>query len=127
MKWFRIIPVLLVFFVSNNALGNGTTEKNTMITRTKAIELANTEAKKLGYTLASLDLSVEPTPSDRANFLKRHPGYKDYKSVMTKLNGHRFWAIYFSPKSKTEIVLGGDLWIFIDAYNGKTLSVIRGK
>jgi len=127
MKWLRIIQVLMVFLVSNGALGNGTIEKNMVITQIKAIELANSEAKRLGYAIDSLDLKVEPTASDRNSFLKNHPGYRDYKSVMSKLNNRRFWAIYFSPKPKTEIVLGGDLWVFIDAENGETLSVIRGK
>jgi len=93
------------------------------ITEDKAIELANKEAKNLGYNIESMKVKVTHYSTSSNEYLSDSD--EEYYVVRrNKLKNKEYWAVYYSnPKFKK----GGDLCIFIDSSTGDVLTNIRGK
>lgn len=126
MKWI-LVQIFISFFMISNTSCDVKMRGVKMITREEAIELASSEAQRLGYVIEKMDSAIASTSYDVFGFIKSYPAYKNNALIIKELEGHHFWAVYFSPKQNMGIVLGGDLWIFVNSQSGGVLAVIRGK
>lgn len=110
--------LMLTSFINIKAYGN-----NMQIIENKAIEIANKEAKNLGYDIESMTVKATHYKSPLNEYISdsKEEYYVERKS---KLENKEYWAIYyFDPKFKK----GGDICIFIDSSNGEMITSIRGK
>jgi len=103
---------------------------NISITRDKAIEVATGEAVRLGYVVQNM--AIEVGQDNRvwnehlASLEKNKMGSNEYMQTLNaKLAYKQYWAVYLRPKQITKE--GGDLFVFVDATNGKVLATYRGK
>lgn len=100
----------------------------TMIQRDRAVELAKTEATRLGYSIETMEISADETNSRWVEFVRPTDLPRQYPDLAPKLAARRYWAVWLKPRQKPgHIVLGGDIFVFVDATNGEILGVLRGK
>lgn len=112
------VSLMLTVFMNIKAYAT-----NTLIIENKAIEIANKEAKKIGYDIESMNVKTAhyKTPSNEYLPDSEEKYYVDRRS---KLENKEYWAIYyFDPKLKK----GGDICIFIDSSSGEVITSVRGK
>jgi hypothetical protein len=102
------------------------------ISKEKLGELVGVEAVRLGYNLEEMEMDLdggERRWNEYQLFLAGHEMKEESKryldSIRSRLAGKKYRAAYFHPKDP--LTLGGDLFIFIDAFTGDVLANFRGK
>jgi hypothetical protein len=114
----HVATMSIVLFVILTAHGS-----DMQITEDKAVWIANTLAKNLGYDVESMRVEAThyTTPSNK--YLAGHrEGY--YDNERNSLQGKKYWIVYsYNPKFKK----GGDIIVFIDSSNGEIIFYILGK
>lgn len=117
----NILTVVLMLTLSCKIIS--TYGDDMLITEAKAIELANKEAKRLGYNTESMQVKATHYNTPMNEYLS---GSDEEYSVVrrNKLKNKEYWSLYYyNPKFKK----GGDFCIFIDSRNGAVITDIRGK
>jgi hypothetical protein len=118
------IVVLLVLGLSYGcATGIGGTK---LIGRTAAIALARSELAKYGYPVGEMVVEADEANQKWVSYLRSTPdAAKHFESVLAKLDGKRYWAVYFAPVPiPNTIVLDGDAFVFVETPGGAILSVL---
>ena len=115
---FTVLTVASMLVSSIKVYGDGM-----QILEDKAIEIANKEAKKLGYSIEDMKVKATHYNTPLNEYLS--DSEEDYYvERRNKLKNKGYWTIYYyNPKFKK----GGDLCIFIDSSNGDVITYIRGK
>ena len=104
--------------------------RNTMkITKNKAIELADIEAKKLGYDISIMNTRVDEYSTPWNEYLPKESNDQFSIEKKNKLKNKKYWAVYYYP-NREKVGLGykgGDFCIFIDSTTGEIITDIRWK
>jgi hypothetical protein len=94
---------------------------------TKAIELAQNEARTRGYDPARMGVDADEANTAWSTYLV---GFGQYNPVMARteprLRGRRFVAVYLHPPASNPPPTGGDVWVLIDRCSGGVIDVIEG-
>jgi len=115
----RIAGMLITAMVLTNCLG--TFGEAATITEQRAIEIADSEVKRLGKDLSKLERDVDKTWE---RYLKRNPQLlKNYPDAATKLKGRSYRSITYGPTDP--LVRGGGYTMFVDKETGEILTIIR--
>jgi len=95
-------------------------------TRTEILQIADKEAIRIGYDVEHMSVSFDVYNTKWEDYLKSFKGIGGMPDVEKELEEHNnYLAIHFAPFKK--MILGGDLWVFIDLDNGEVITVIRGQ
>ena len=98
------------------------------ITKDKAIEIANKEAKKLGYDIESMNIKITKHNTPWNEYLPKESETEYDVERKKQLTNKEYWAVYYYPKQeKNYPILGGDICIFVDSSSGEIITNIRGK
>lgn len=120
-KYFVIILQIALILTSSTILkayGN-----NMQIPENRAIEIANNEAKKLGYSIEVMQVKVTHYNTPLNEYVS--DSEEEYHAkIRSKLKNKGYWTVYYSNQNFKK---GGDLCIFIDSSNGGVITYIRGK
>lgn len=102
---------------------------NMKITKEKAIEISNERAIELGYNVKFMNIKVSKHDVSWNEYLPKDSVDTFVIERQKKLKSRNYWAVYYSPISerKGEIIVGGDVCIFIDANTGEIITDIRWK
>ncbi len=93
------------------------------ITKEKAIEIANSEAEKLGYDVESMSVEATKYSNPWNEYVPKDN--KEYAAERNQLKNKQYWAVYYAPMGKH--IKGGDLCIFVDYNTGMVITKIRWK
>jgi len=80
------------------------------LSKEQIIEIAKSKAEELGFNLKEMTVFYDEDNQK----LEEYP----------LLSGRDYQAVYFTPK---ELMLGGDLWIFIDKNTGEVITYVMGE
>lgn len=109
---------IVTLFANIIAYGN-----DMRIVENMAIEIANKEAKKLGYNIESMTVRASHYKSPLNEYISDSKE-EYYVERRGKLKNKEYWAIYYSDPKFNK---GGDICIFVDSSNGEIITSIRGK
>jgi len=128
---FGVINMLCLFCIMNRSNAGVTIGRDT------ALSIAKQEATRLEYDVEHMRDSIDSHPIIWDSLAAIHREFRNIdnstlKQYKKKLRGKAFWVVYFTPHSseaisQERVLVGGDIWIFIDSTTGKILNVIRGK
>ena len=93
-------------------------------TRSEILAIADQEAKKIGYDVGQMGVSLDIYNSTWRDYLKTSERSGAIQEIEGKLNDRHYWAVYYSPLKEQ---LGGDLFVFIDRNTREVLGILRGK
>lgn len=99
------------------------------VSRDKALEIANSEAKKIGYDITIMNIITTKYNTPWNKYLPKDSNDEYHAGKMSKLKNREYWAIYYYPDRK-KVGLGykgGDFCIFIDTNSGEIITDIRWK
>lgn len=125
MKCALSSGVAIVSLAASFSLASGTLGSNMVITKEHAIEIADREAMRLGYDTKVMNMEIDEQNTKWSTYILSTPsaleGARELKDALKK---RKYWAVYYGPKG---LVLGGDIFIFIDRDTGEILGVLRGR
>lgn len=107
-----------------------------IISKEKALEIANKKAKELEYDLEIMEIYIDEKNSkwnEYVNILEKHPGDKEiFSDIFNSLEGKNYWAIWYYPVPKQKpgykiVRFGGDLTVFVDKNTGEVINYLRGQ
>lgn len=127
LKLIYIVIIILVTII-HLIINVKAYEGNMKITKEKAIEIANKEAKELGYDVESMNIELTKYNTPWNKYLPKESETEYDMERRKKLTNKEYWAVYYYPKpQRNQVVKGGDICIFIDANNGDVITNIRWK
>jgi hypothetical protein len=96
-----------------------------------ANESARRYVQRLGVDPSQSDVTVDPGPLPLAEWLAANPKVlpKDHLGrVKREVGARSIWVVRFSPRaSPSAVVVGGTLWVFVDAVTYKPLTAYGEK
>ena len=90
-------------------------------TRSEIFTIADAKAKELGYDIEQMSVSFDTYNSEWNDYLK-FLGKTD-RDIDERLN-QPYLAVYYAP---LKMMLGGDLWVFIDRNTGEPIYHLAGQ
>jgi len=137
-----ILVILLLTFplvcFAQGATTKITTEYEKELSKEQIIEIAKSKAEELGFNLRKMDIFYDEGNQKLKEHLKRigvsvyDRETKEWKPEVgttpeeeyPAIAGRDYQVIYFSPQ---ELMMGGDLWIFIDRNTGEVITYVMGQ
>jgi hypothetical protein len=96
---------------------------NPLLVRMK--QVADQEAVKLGYDINNMGVELDVANSQWKKYSAMQRGLPEN---ISKISGKDFIAVYYFPiPSPDKVMLGGDLWVFLNRGSGEVITVLRGK
>jgi len=95
------------------------------LTLEEAISKSKIELKKRGYDIDNFHVIADEKNTKWKEYIETFPSVMESKNVKEmNLKEKSYWAIYFEP---TELILGGDVWVFVNINDGSIISILFGK
>jgi len=113
-------------------------------TRSEILAIADQEAKRLGYNIDTMGVSLDAYNSVWSDHLESEAGVRvldrpsgNFRSLneeelremrdelLRDLKDREYWAVYYSPLEAG--MRDGDAFIFIDLATGEVIKVLRGE
>lgn len=89
-----------------------------------AVSAANKEAMRIGYDISKMNVSVDGENSAWKSYVSMASREGSFKKWLQPLQGHTYLAVYYSP---TGLVMGGDLYVFVDRHTDKVITILVGQ
>jgi hypothetical protein len=91
----------------------------------KAIELARTEAHRLGLDTTDMSFGADETNTRWRSYRPYTPDLDEFRQLDAKLYNRQFFAVYGAPNPRAGgAVFGGDIFVFIDRDSGNIIAVL---
>ena len=128
LRFATVVALVFAWAVSIPFVAGCSREQVSVIDKSRALEIAKAEAVRLGYDPGHMEAYADEANSRWLEFVKPGDVSKAYPELATKLEGKKYWAIYFGPQPEPGVLtFGGDLWVFVSIHDGDVLGVVRGK
>lgn len=89
-----------------------------------AIEAAMHKADEMRYPVEAMEVVADETNAEWEKFINAGPFWEFNRELQNKLEGKKYWAIYFRSK---KLQLGGDLWVFVDKEDRSIITTLKGE
>jgi hypothetical protein len=120
LRFFLLYPFLSLFLFFTDA-------DCAQISKEEVSKIANKVAKDLGYDVENMILKADEKNTEWKEYVAYIKGMPP--AFEAKLKDRVYWAVYFQPIPDPDpniVLVGGDLWVFIDANTGEVITHIKG-
>jgi len=127
IMYLFVICALSILILGCDKKETAQQQEKAMFTEQEIIEIANKKAKSLDFQIDDSNFYNVYYDKDNKRWKENQAFLKEYLPNIAdecnrKLTGREYHTVLYKPKS--EEVMGGVLWVFVDPISGKVIYVL---